>query len=131
VPYRWFSDRLDCKIAKRSIKDNHPADVEVKGDDVLLSNCVPASKTNGPILKGYKMAFALSAPGADSDDDINADLRGNGQNVAVFKTFNACYDAIDTTYSKTMKDLGADEDGTLLNDKTKSIDLTATCVRVY
>jgi hypothetical protein len=30
-----------------------------------------------------------------------------------------------------MKNLGADEDGNLLSDKTKSIGLTATCVRVY
>jgi hypothetical protein len=30
-----------------------------------------------------------------------------------------------------MKDLGADENGTLLSDNTKSIGLTATCVRVY
>jgi hypothetical protein len=30
-----------------------------------------------------------------------------------------------------MKGLGADEDGNLLSDKTKSIDLTANCVRVY
>jgi hypothetical protein len=66
----------------------------------------------------------------------------------VFKTFNACYDAVDAAYSKAMKDLGADENGTLLSDKpslspdsvtkelsdlinTKSINLTATCVRVY
>lgn len=40
-------------------------------------------------------------------------------------------DAVDAAYSKAMKDLGADENGTLLSDITKSIGLTATCVRVY
>ena len=49
----------------------------------------------------------------------------------MFKTFNACYDAVDPAYSKAMEDLGADEKGPLLSDNTKSINLTATCVRVY
>jgi hypothetical protein len=31
----------------------------------------------------------------------------------------------------TLKDLGADKDGNLLGDKTKSIGLWANCVRVY
>ena len=76
------------------------------------------------------MVFALTPP--KSDEKIYADLRDRGaQVVSVFKTFNACYDAMDAAYSKAMQDLGADKDGNLLSDKSMSIDLTATCVRVY
>ena len=78
------------------------------------------------------MVFALTPPDAESDDNIYADLRDRGsQTASVFKTFNACYDAVDAAYSKAMKDLGADENGTLFSDNTKIISLTATCVRVY
>lgn len=78
------------------------------------------------------MVFALIAPDVDSDEKIYADLRDRAsQRAIVFKTFNSCYDAMDVAYSKAMKDLGADEDGTLLSDNTKSIDMTTTCVRVY
>ena len=78
------------------------------------------------------MVFALTAPEADSDDTIYAELRDRGSQTAiVFKTFDACYATMDATYSKAMKDLGADENGTLLGDNTKSIGLTATCVRIY
>jgi hypothetical protein len=38
---------------------------------------------------------------------------------------------MDAVYSKIMKDLGVDEDGKLLSDKTKSIGVMATCVRAY
>ena len=97
-----------------------------------MTNCVPVSKVSGRTQKGYKMDFALTPPNAESDDTIYADLRDHASQAAsVFKTFNACYDAVDAAYSKAMKDLGADEDGNLLSDKTKSIELTATCVRVY
>ena len=131
VPYRWFSDMQGCEDAQRSIDTKHPADVKVNGHDAFVSDCVPAPKMSGLILKGYKVVFALFAPGADFDG-IYADLRDeSGQTATVFKTFNACYGAMDTTYSKTLNDLGADEDGNLLNDKTKSIGLRATCVRVY
>jgi hypothetical protein len=103
--------------------------VKIDRDDAFTSDCVPASKVSGRALKGYEMVFALSA--LDGGSDIYADLRQNGQIATVFKTFDACYDVMDTAYSKTMKDLGADADGNLLSDKTKSINLTATCVRVY
>jgi hypothetical protein len=129
VPYRWFGDMRGCDDARNSIDTEHPTDVKVDSHDSFVSDCMPASKKSGFILKGYKVVFALQ--GADYDDDTYADLRESGETATVFKTFNACYDAMDTTYSKTMKDLGTDEDGKLLNDKTKSIRLTATCVRVY
>jgi hypothetical protein len=78
------------------------------------------------------MVFALTPLDAESVDNVYADLRDRGsQTASVFKTFNACYDAMDAAYSKAMKDLGVDENGTLLSDNTKSISLTATCVRVY
>ena len=78
------------------------------------------------------MVFGLTAPGADADHNTYVDLRENGsQSARVFKTFNECYDAMNAAYPKTEKDLGVDEDGTLLSDKTKNIDLTWTCVRFY
>jgi hypothetical protein len=87
---------------------------------------------SGHTLKGYKMVFALTPLDAESDDNIYADLRERGSQIAsVFKTFNACYDAVDAAYSNALKDLGADGKGVLLSDNTKSIDLTATCVRAY
>jgi len=132
VPYRWFIDIQGCENAQLSIGTKHPADVTVNRDDVFMPDCVPASKVSGHTTKGYEMAFALSAAGASADDDTYADLRESGpQTATVFKTFNACHDAMDTAYSKIMKDLGIDEDGNLLSDKTKSIGLMATCVRVY
>jgi hypothetical protein len=132
MPYHWFSDKQGCEDTQLSINAKHPADVKVEGDDAFMPYCVPASKRSGHTLRGYVMVFSLSAPGAGDDDDVYADLRESGsQTATVFKTFKACYDAMDTAYSKTMKDLGADEDGSLLGDKTKSISLTATCVRVY
>ncbi len=135
VPYRWFSDIYACGDAQlsiiTSIMTKHRADVKVN-PDAFVSHCVPASKVSGHTLKGYKMVFALTAPGADDDDATYADLRESASQTArIFKTFNACYDAGDAAYSKTMKDLGADEDGNLLSDKTKSISLRATCVRIY
>ncbi|MGA9866829.1 MAG: hypothetical protein WBQ75_10370 [Acetobacteraceae bacterium] len=101
-------------------------------DDLFVSYCMPTSKVSGHILKGYQMVLAISAPGAALDDVSYANLREDGhQTATMFRTFNACYDTIDATYSKLMKDLGVDEDGNLLSDKTKSISLMANCVRVY
>lgn len=78
------------------------------------------------------MLLALSAPGAIFDDLVYADLRESGsQTTALFKSFEACYGAMDTVYSKLMKDLGVDENGNLLSDNTKGISFTATCVRAY
>jgi hypothetical protein len=132
VPYHWFSDLRGCEQAQLSISTKHPADVKVGGDDAFDSTCVPASKTGGNLLTGYKMVLALSAPGATYDDNAYADLRESGSKSAtLFKTYKACYGAIDSIYSKLIKDLGIDEDGNLLSDNTKSISVTATCVRVY
>jgi hypothetical protein len=132
MPYHWFSDMQQCKDAQYSINVKHPAGVKLSAGDVFVSDCVPASKMSGHSLRGYEMVVALSAPGAALDDNAYANLRENGsQTATVFKTFKACYDNMDTTYSKLMKDLGVNEDGTLLSDKTKSIALTANCVRIY
>jgi hypothetical protein len=131
-PYRWFSNVNGCEDAASRLDNEHLADVKVNPDDGFTTDCVPASKASGRTVKGYKMVFAQRLWGAESDDNMYADLRDNASKAAsVFKTFNACYDAMDTAYPKAMKDLGADEKGTLLRDSTKSIDLTATCVRVY
>jgi len=92
----------------------------------------PPQKPTGRFVKGYKMSFALNAPGADADDYIYTDLRDNGaKTVRVFKTFNECYSAMDSVYPKTKTDLGVDNDGNLLSDKTMSINISANCVRVY
>jgi hypothetical protein len=129
IPYRWFSDIKACEDAAVRLNTEHPVDVHP--NDSFTTYCVPASNVSGRTLKGYKMAFALTAPDAESDNNIYADLRDRAQTASVFKTVNACYDAVDAAYSKAMKDLGADENGTLLSDNTKIISLTATCVRVY
>jgi hypothetical protein len=90
LPYRWFSDMQGCEDAQVSIDTKRPADVQVNSNDAFVSDCVPASKMSGLTLKGYKMVFALTAPGADYyDAHIYADLRESGQTATVFKTFNA------------------------------------------
>lgn len=60
-------------------------------------------------------------------------MRESGsQTATVFETFNACYQATDAAYAKIAKDLGIDENGNLLSNKTKSISgLWAVCVRAY
>jgi hypothetical protein len=131
VPYRWFSDFKGCEGVAVRLNTEHP--VVVDPNDSFTTSCVPASNVSGRTSNGYKMVFALTAPDAENDDNIYADLRDRGsQTASVFKTFDACYDAVGAAYSKAMKDLGADEkNGTLLSDKTKFINLTATSVRVY
>jgi len=130
VPYHWFSDLQGCEGTAVRLNDEHP--VVVEPNDFFSTYCVPASKMSGRTPKGYKMVFALTAPDAGSDDNLYADMRDRGSpTAAVFKTFSACYDTVESAYSRTMKDLGADEKGTLLSNNTKSIDLAATCVRVY
>jgi hypothetical protein len=132
VQYHWFSDIQGCEDARYNINAKHPAGLSINAGDFFMSNCVPASNVSGHTLKGYEMVITIWAPGAPSDDVSNGNLREIGsQTAAVFKTFDACYDTIDTTYSKITKDLDVDENGNVLSDKTKSIDLMANCVRVY
>jgi hypothetical protein len=130
APYRWFSENDGCQEVMTRIYDHHPGDVS--NDGLFTSTCVPAPRPTGRFVKGYKMTFALNAPGSDADDYIYADLRDNGaKTVRVFKTFNECYSAMDSVYPKTQMDLGLDGDGNLLSDKTLSISIVANCVRVY
>jgi hypothetical protein len=133
APYHWFSDMQSCEDAQFSIYKKKPDDVKIDEDrDVFVSACVPAPKINGHVVTGYEMVFALIAPGAEINDASHAELRQIGSNApTVFKTFEACYDAIDTVYSKFPNDLGVDEDGNVLSDDTKSIQITGNCVRVY
>lgn len=131
VPYRWFGDIEGCEDATLKLNMEHPA-FRVAPDEFFVSDCVPAPKVSGRAVKGYKMIFALTAPDAVEDENVYADLRDRGSQAAtVFKTYDACNSTVDAAYSNAMKGLGADEDGNLLSDKTKSIDLTANCVRVY
>src|ERR1035437_1623983 len=106
VPYRWFSNIKGCEDAAVRLNTEHPADVKVNPDDAFTSYCEPASSSvSGRTLKGYKMVFALTPLDAESVDNVYADLRDRGsQTASVFKTFNACYDAMDAAYSKAMKD---------------------------
>lgn len=132
-PYRWFENMEGCEDAEVSLKSEHFSRVEDPNGS-FMTYCVPAPKVSGRVLKGYKLIFALTTPeGESSADKVYADLRERGTQAAmVFKTFKACHDAMDAPlYSKMMKDLGANENGELLNDETKSIDLTANCVRIY
>jgi hypothetical protein len=77
---------------------------------VSCPHACPAPKTNGHALKGYEMVFTLIAPGAVEDDAAYAELREHGSSAAtVFRTFKSCDDAMDTAYSATLKDLGADK----------------------
>lgn len=132
TPYHWFSDMQSCEDAQLGINNRKPNDVKIAPGDAFVSTCVPAPKLSGHVVTGYGMVFALVAPGAADDDALYAELRQVGSNApTVFKTFNACYDTMDSIYHEAPKDLGVDEDGNLLSDKTKSIELTATCVRIY
>jgi hypothetical protein len=130
VPYRWFNNLQICQDHAANLFAEHPADVQVGPEDSFVSDCVPASKAVGQTLKGYKLVFALTPIEAEAEDNIYADLGDNGSQ-RLFKTFTGCFNAMDAAYAKTMKDLGGDEDGRLLGDDTKSIDLIATCARVY
>ena len=130
MPYRWFRDIEGCEDATSKLNMEHP--VNVAPDESFAAYCMPAPKVSGRAVKGYKMIFILTASEAANEDNLHADLRESASQAArLFKTFNTCYDAMDAEYSKTLKELGTDEDGNLLSDKTKSISLTATCVRVY
>ncbi len=133
VSYHWFSDMQGCKNAQLSINTEHPADVKLNTDDAFVSDCVTAPKVSGHTLQGYQAVFTILAPpGAAPDEASYADLRKRGsQTATVFKKFDACYDTAIATYSKIAKDLGIDEDGNLLSDKTKSISLWVNCVRIY
>ncbi len=133
APYHWFSDMRSCEAAQLNIYDKKPADVKMNHGDAFVSACLPAPKMSGQMRRGYEMVFSLVAPGAADDDALYAEWREHGSNdPAVFKTFKECYDASNiATPDKLAPDLGVDEDGNLLSDKTKSIELTANCVRVY
>jgi len=132
APYHWFSDMQSCEDAQLGIANKKPGDVNIDRGDAFVSTCVPAPKLSGHVMTGYEMVFTVIAPGAAEDDAIYAELRQIGSGVpTVFTTFKACYDVVDTIYHKAPKDLGVDKDGHLLSDKTKSIELTANCVRVY
>lgn len=132
LPYRWFSDMQECENAQLSINANHPSSVRLNTDDIFTSDCVPAPKVIRHALTGYQMVVAITAPDSMSDDASYANLRDSASQVAtVFKTFGACSGAINSTYSRLMKNLGVDEDGNLLSDKTKSVGIIANCVRVY
>lgn len=130
VPYRWYSDFQECDDARLKLETHPPVSVGTDGD--FTTDCMPAPKPTRRAMKGYKMILTLSPPDPLHADNINEDLRDRGSQVAtVFKTFKACYDAGNAAYPRVMKDLGANENGVLLSDKTKYIEVGETCVRVY
>jgi hypothetical protein len=132
VPYHWFSDMQGCQKALVNINAEYPADAKVERGDAFMSDCVPASKMSGRTLKGYVAVVTLAASAVSDDDAVYANMRdGAAKSATVFGTFKACTDSLDPAYSRIMKDLGIGENGQLLSHKTRSIDLTVTCVRVY
>lgn len=123
VPYHWFADLRACEDAGLKLITSHPSDVSAGRDDSFTTSCVPAPKTGGHSLKGYKLMFALTPPDAGNESNIYADwIKGGKKNVIAFKNFDACYDAMDSIYSKVAKDLAIN---------TENINLVANCVRAY
>lgn len=123
VPYLRFNDLSSCQDASYKLNTNHPIGVKVDGNNAFTSYCVPAPKVSGRVVRGYKAIFALTPPGTDSDKNVYADLRISGtQTATVFKTFDACYDALDAAYSKAEKDLDTEKE---------DVNFVANCVRVY
>jgi hypothetical protein len=76
--------------------------------------------------------FTLIAPGAMEDDALYATLSElNSRSATVFTKFTSCDEAIEPALAMALTDLGADKNGNLLSDRTISIGLWATCVRIY
>ncbi len=132
APYHWFSDIQSCEDAQIKIYEKKPDDVKIDRGDTFMSACLPAPKMHGHMARGYGMVFTLVTPRAADDDALYAEFRQHGSKTpTVFRTAKACYKAMDTVYLKIPKYLGVDVDGHVLGDRTKSIELTANCVRVY
>ncbi len=131
-PYHWFSDFHSCGDAQQKLISDVPLDLKINSDDAFISSCVPAPKVNGRSPKGYVIMFTLIAPGAMEDDALYATLsERNSKTATVFTKFTSCDEAIEPAHAMALTDLGADKNGNLLSDKTISIGLWATCVRIY
>jgi hypothetical protein len=132
APYHWFSNFQSCEDAQQKLIGNTPPDVTVGSHDAFVSTCLPAPKMDRRLAKGYEMMFTIVAPGALEDDALYAKLTDRrSKSATVFTTFKSCNEAIDPARAMALKEFGADKDGKLLSDKTKSIGLWANCVRVY
>jgi hypothetical protein len=131
-PYHWFGDFRSCGDAQQKLIGNTPLDLNINSNDAFVSSCVPAPKVNGRSPKGYVIMFTLIAPGAMEDDALYATLSERTSKTAtIFSKFRSCDEAVEPAHAMALTDLGADKDGNLLSDKTISIGLWATCVRIY
>ena len=131
-PYHWFSDFRSCGDAQQKLIGDTPPDLKINSNDAFVSSCVPAPKMNGRSPKGYVIMFTFIAPGAMEDDALYVTLsERNSKSATVFTKFRSCDEAIEPALAMALTDLGADKDGSLLSDKTISIRLWATCVRIY
>jgi hypothetical protein len=131
-PYHWFNDFHSCGDAQQKLIGNTPLDLNINSNDAFVSSCVPAPKMNGRSPKGYVIMFTFIAPGAMADGALYATLsERNSKSATVFAKFTYCDEAIEPAHAMALTDLGADKDGNLLSDKTISIGLWATCVRIY
>jgi hypothetical protein len=131
-PYHWFSDFHSCGDAQQRLIGDVPLDLKINSDDAFVSSCVPAPKVNRHSPKGYVIMFTLIAPGAMEDDALYATLSElNSKSATVFTKFSSCDEAIEPAHAMALTDLGADKNGSLLSDRTISIGLWATCVRIY
>lgn len=130
LPYRWYESFKGCDDAISDPPSVTPAINNSKTNPTFY--CLPAPKPIKQILKGYKVVFSLTAPNGYTDDNSYAEIKDlDKQTATIFKTFDACYDAIDAPHKRALADLGTDTDGYLLSDKSKAIGLIATCSRVY
>jgi len=132
IAYRWFGDIQECEAAQIGIVAEHPADIKLDPDDAFISDCVPAPKSDGHVLKGYSIVIAMAAQGESLTRGSFANLRGGASEAAtVFKAFDECFAKIGPLYQRFAKDLNVDKDGHSLIDTSKSIGLSANCVRIY
>lgn len=130
LPYRWYESFKGCDDVRYSPPSVAPVINNLKTDPTFY--CLPAPKPIKQIIKGYKVVFSLTAPNGFTDDNSYAELKElDKQTATTFKTFDACYNAIDAHLKRALADLGTDGDGYLLSDKTKAIGLMTFCSRVY
>ena len=130
--YHWFSNLHACEDAESGISFHHPPNLKASADSIFTSDCVPASQWTGHPPAGYQLEIALDAPGSGSDQTSYAYVRRGETNTPItFQSLTQCSGYIMAVYDKFEKDFQVNDDGTFLNDKSKSISVTVNCVRTY
>ena len=132
TPYRWFSSLDECNEVSYRINKMHPSNVQVDTGDFFMPDCVPAPQIAGRALRGYQMIVAISSPNSGYGQVSYVYSRTSGsKTAALFSTFDLCRRDINNMYANIERDLNVDADGIFLKDKSKSISVTADCVRAY